>query len=108
MTWYQWLIELGVVSAFITFAFTLILKKIERKEDERHKREEKREQARKKFELLEIQGTLAAMALGEATATALKNGHCNGETEGALKYEKEVKHKIEEFISEQGVDNLSK
>ena len=45
----------------------------------------------------------AAIALGEATATALKNGHANGETEAALEYAKRIKHEQKDFLTEQGI-----
>lgn len=35
---------------------------------------------------------MASIALGEAAATALKNGHANGETEAALEYARKIKH----------------
>lgn len=43
------------------------------------------------------------IALGEATATALKNGHANGETEAALEYAKRIKHEQKDFLTEQGI-----
>lgn len=45
----------------------------------------------------------AAIALGEATATALKNGHANGETEAALQYAQKIKHEQKDFLTEQGI-----
>ena len=48
----------------------------------------------------------AAIALGEATATALKNGHANGETEAALEYAKRIKHEQKDLLTEQGIKAL--
>ena len=67
----------------------------------------KKEAERRELELLQIRGTLAAMSLGEATATALKNGHCNGETERALDYETKVKHEIRDFLARIGVNHTT-
>ena len=39
----------------------------------------------------------------EATATALKNGHANGETEAALQYAQKIKHEQKDFLTEQGI-----
>lgn len=101
------IIAAGVPSIAITTLFTYILHKREKREDEQRKAETQHEESRRKFELLQIQGTLASMALGEATATAIKNGHSNGETEKALQYEQEVKHEIRNFLAEQGVNSVS-
>ena len=61
---------------------------------------------REKNEILIIKSNMAAIALGEATATALKNGHCNGETEAALEYARKVKHEQKDFLIEQGIKAL--
>lgn len=53
--------------------------------------------------MLLVRSVGAAIALGEATATALKNGHANGETEAALEYAKRIKHEQKDFLTEQGI-----
>ena len=79
-----------------------------RAEAERRQKEEQkaRDERRKRFELLQIRATLASMGLSEAAATALKNGHTNGETERALSYERDVKREMREFLEEQGVGSV--
>ena len=67
---------------------------------------EEKEKMREKNEILIIKSTMASIALGEATATALKNGHCNGETEAALEYARKVKHEQKDFLIEQGIKAL--
>lgn len=99
MELWQILVAIGVPSTVVGLIITHFFRKWE-------KRDSEREAARRKMELLQIRGTLSAMALGEATATALKNGHTNGETEKALKYEESVKHEIRDFLAEQGVGNI--
>lgn len=53
--------------------------------------------------MLLVRSVRAAIALGEATATALKNGHANGETEAALQYAQKIKHEQKDFLTEQGI-----
>lgn len=93
------LVAIGVPSTVFGLIITHYFRKWE-------KRDAEREAARRKLELLQIRGTLSAMSLGEATATALKNGHTNGETEKALTYEQEIKHEIRDFLATQGVENV--
>ena len=38
---------------------------------------------------------------------ALKNGHTNGETEAALEYAREVKHKQKDFLTRQAAKTIS-
>lgn len=49
---------------------------------------------------------MASIALGEAAATALKNGHANGETEAALEYARKIKHEQKDFLTEQGIKGI--
>lgn len=96
------LIAMSVPSAITGFCFWLLEQKIKKNQA---KLEEK-EKMREKNEILIIKSNMAAIALGEAAATALKNGHCNGETEAALKYVREVKHEQKDFLIEQGIKAL--
>lgn len=112
-TIWQILLACGIPSALFSAFLTYLIKKQEKREKEQQKREEereeqerKREEQRHKLELLQIEGTLASIALGEATATALKNGHANGETEAALSYAKTKKHEMNDFLREQGVNSV--
>lgn len=110
---WQLLLAFGVPSTIFTTIVTWLIKKQENREQEREKREKareeqerEREERRHKLELLQIEGALASIALGEATATALKNGHANGETEAALSYAKTKKHEMNDFLREQGVNSI--
>ena len=96
------LIAMSVPSAVTGLCFFWIEQKIKKNQA---KLEEK-EKMREKNEILIIKSTMAAIALGEATATALKNGHCNGETEAALEYARKVKHEQKDFLIEQGIKAL--
>ena len=102
MAWYTILLVMGVPTAFTGFCFWLIERRITKNEDRKREREE----ARRKNEVLTIKGINASIALGEACALALKNGHANGETEAALKYAKEVKHEQKDFLQSEGIANL--
>ena len=70
------------------------------------KRLEKRETAQKNKDILVIKAVNASIALGEATAIAIRDQKSNGETLAALEYTKDVKHDLKNFLVEQGVENL--
>ena len=76
------------------------MRKLETKIDEKEK-------ARLERDYLLVKGTLASISLGEAQAKELqKDGKVNGNTSKALEYATDVKHKIEDFYTHQGVENL--
>ena len=96
------LVLISIPSAFTGLCFWLL----ERKISDREKRQEEREKVREQNELLLVKSVGAAIALGEASAIALKNGHTNGETEAALEYARQVKHEQKDFLYEQSVKNI--
>lgn len=96
------LILAAVPSAFTGLCFWILERKIAKKEE----KQEEREEAREKNELLLVRSVGAAIALGEASALALKNGYTNGETEAALEYARQVKHEQKDFLYAQGVKNI--
>ena len=76
------------------------MRKLENKIDEKEK-------LRSERDYLLVKGTLASISLGEAQAKELqKDGKVNGNTSSALEYATDVKHKIEDFYTQRGVDNL--
>lgn len=82
---------------------------LQRKLTKRQKAEEKKEEARRKNETIVIEGVIAAITLGEATAKAVQripDAHCNGDMRDALNYATTVKNKHRDFIREQGIDAL--
>lgn len=93
---------LGIPTAITAFCSWMLQRRITKREEA----QEAREKAREKNEVLIIRGIGAAIALGEATAEALKNGHCNGEMEAALEYARKVKHEQKDFLTEQGIHAL--
>ena len=93
---------LGLPSATTAFCFWLI----KRKMDKNQKQTEAREQAKNEHDTLLIEMCYGSLALGEATAIAVKNKECNGEMSCALDYARNIKHKHRDFINKQGVKTL--
>ena len=82
---------------------------LQRKLTKRQKEEEKKEDARRKNETIVIEGVIAAITLGEATAKAVQripDAHCNGDMHAALEYAAKVKHEQKDFLTEQGIGAL--
>lgn len=96
------IIAMGVPSAITGFFFWLLERKLEKREAER----DEKEAIREKQEFLMVKSIGAAIALGEASAIALKNGHTNGETEAALEYARQVKHEQKDFLTKQGIEAI--
>lgn len=84
----------------------LIVWRIKGRFEERENELLGKEQARQELILLLVQSTRASIALGEATAHAMQRGHTNGDTEAALAYATEVKHKQKDFLARQGIHAL--
>jgi hypothetical protein len=99
------IIAASIPSALTAFLFWLLEKKIEKRENEK----EKRDEARKQLELTLVQSVNAALALSEATAKAVQripDAHCNGDIQVALEYADRVKHDQRDFLQKQGIDNI--
>lgn len=96
------LLALSIPSAFTGLCFWLAEKKIERRE----KLRDKKEAAREENEFLLIKCVGASLALGEATAHAIRDGKCNGEMSAALEYAKTVKHEQKDFMTKQSITNF--
>lgn len=93
---------MGIPSAITGFCFWMLQRHMTKRDEEL----DRREKAREKNEVLLVRSVGAAIALGEAAATALKNGHANGETEAALEYARQVKHEQKDFLTEQGIRSM--
>ena len=99
---------MGIPSAITGLCFWMIQRQLSKRDAELDRRDAARERnevllVRQQQEFYLVQGVNAAIALGEATATALKNGHANGETEAALQYAQKIKHEQKDFLTEQGI-----
>ena len=90
----------SIPSTCLMFFLNWRLRRLEAKIDEKEK-------SRSERDYLLVKGTLASIGLGEAQARELiKDGKVNGNTSTALEYATDVKHKIEDFYTHHGVENL--
>ena len=96
------LLAMSIPSGITGFCFWLL----QRKMDKREKAREEKEKVREQQEFLLVKSIGAAIALGEASDIALKNGHTNGETEAALEYARKVKHEQKDFLTRQGIESI--
>jgi len=92
----------GLPSAVTGLCFWALKKYLDGKD----KKRDEEEKARERNEFLLIKSVGAALALGEATAHAIRDGKCNGEMTAALEYAQKVKHEQKDFLAEQGIRNL--
>lgn len=93
---------MGIPSAITGFCFWMLQRRMTKRDEEL----DRREKAREKNEVLLVRSVGAAIALGEAAATALKNGHANGEVEAAIEYARQVKREQKDFLTEQGIRSM--
>ena len=96
------LVFMGVPSAVTGLCFWLIQRKI----NIRDKKLDAKDAACKQNELLLIKSIGASMALGKATACAIRDGNCNGEIDSALERVGKVEQEQRDFLTEQGVNHL--
>ena len=103
--WWLVLAAIGAPAAVTGFFIRRLERRLERREKERETKEANREQ----LDLLLVQLSTAAIALGEATARAVQkipDAHCNGDMHKALEYATGVKHEQKEFLTKLGVHAL--
>ena len=104
---------LGIPTAVTGFCFWMLEHRIQKREKQKEAEEAKRqkeaaarERAREDLQIITIQGTSAAIALGEATARAVQripDAHCNGDMHAALDYAAKIKHAQKDFLTSQGI-----
>lgn len=114
--WWLILAALGLPSAITGLIIRRMEKRMDSREAERKKgqdaaeaRAEEREEKMEQLELVLIQSTSAAIALGEATARAVQripDAHCNGDMHAALEYAAKVKHNQKNFLTGLGIHAL--
>lgn len=114
--WWLILAALGLPSAVTGFFIRRMEKRLDKREAQRkmdqealEARAEEREKKREQLELVLIQSTSAAIALGEATARAVQripDAHCNGDMHQALEYAAKVKHEQKDFLMGVGIHAL--
>ncbi len=105
---------LGIPTAATGFCFWMLEHRIQKREKQKggrggqtaEKEAAARERAREDLQIITIQGTSAAIALGEATARAVQripDAHCNGDMHAALDYAAKIKHAQKDFLTSQGI-----
>lgn len=101
---------LGIPTAATGFCFWMLEHRIQKREKQKEAKRQKeaaaRERAREDLQIITIQGTSAAIALGEATARAVQripDAHCNGDMHAALDYAAKIKHAQKDFLTSQGI-----
>lgn len=109
-------VAMGVPTAITAFCSWLLQRRIaasdrtrEREEAEKERKADEREHNREKLDVMLLQSTTAAIALGEATARAVQripDAHCNGDMHKALDYAAQVKHQQKDFLTSLGVHAL--
>lgn len=110
MTWtIAWtaLCAAGIPTAIVGVLTWYLKKKIESQEQ----KDEEREQARIKNQMMIIRLTMASLSLGEATAEAVQripDAHCNGDMDSALNYAKQMKAEYRDFEHEQTVKAVNR
>lgn len=113
-----WLIlaALGIPAAVTGFFIRRLEKTLDQRDKqreaaqaERERKAEERERNREKLDVVLLQSTTAAIALGEATAKAVQripDAHCNGDMHAALDYAARVKHEQKDFLTGLGIHAL--
>ena len=97
------LVALGILTA----PTTLMIWRLQRTIIKKEKIRETKEATREEYQVILIHGINASLAIGEATAEAIRDGYCNGNVSSALEYAKRIKHEQNEFIQKQAAKNLN-
>ena len=95
-----------VAAGIPTSVLGFLIWMLERRIEQREKQQEAAEKAREEFETHLYESSLAAIALGEATARAVQripDAHCNGDMHAALDYAADVKHEQRNFVAKRGI-----
>lgn len=98
-------VAMGVPTAITALCSWALQRRIMRRE----KKAEELERNRERLDVMLLQSTTAAIALGEATAKAVQripDAHCNGDMHRALEYAADIKHRQKDFLTSLGVHAL--
>lgn len=96
---------MGIPTAITALCSWALQRRIMRREQ----KAEEVERNREKLDIMLLQSTAAAIALGEATARAVQripDAHCNGDMHKALDYAAAVKHGQKDFLTSLGIHAL--
>ena len=105
---------IGIIASIIpTMAVFLMQRGIRRRDEEREKKAEavrrdrnEKDRVYMKYHSNALKATMAALALGEANAIAIRDQKCNGETAKALAYAEKIKNEQKDFLHEQGIEHI--
>lgn len=103
------LIIAGIPSALFTAALGICVWLVKRWLTKQEKKADEREESRERFDVELVRTSMAAIALGEATAKAVQripDAHCNGDMTKALEYAADIKHSQRDFLTELGIHAL--
>jgi len=103
------LVQAGLPAAVLGVGIWMLERRLGDLLDKRQTAADEREKRHRKYELCQLNMTLASMALAEATARAVEripDAHCNGEMHAALEYAEKVKNEQKEFLRQQAIDSL--
>lgn len=97
----------AAVSAVISgLIITQINRRIEKRHRQREEAERKKEKTLDSYHLLIMQGIVASLSLGEATADAVEKKVYNGKQKQAREYAEKVKHELQDFAYKFSTENL--
>lgn len=91
-----------VTGAIVGLGFWLLRKKIAENEEKRKDHESQQEA----LQMIILDSVNGLMDLTEATARAVKNGHCNGDMTKALEDLQETKKRQQRMLTKAGVHNI--
>lgn len=103
------LLQAGLPAAVLGLGVWYLEKRLGRLLDKRQKAQDERDARHRRYELCQLNMTVASMALAEATARAVEripDAHCNGDMHAALDYAEKVKNEQKEFLRQQAIDSL--
>ena len=91
-----------LATAFVGF----LIWRLEERIKQRDAKEEAERQERIKFETNTLKLLSANTTLCVATATALQNGHTNGETHRALEHAQKAQDELSDYLAQKGVERF--
>lgn len=103
------LLAIGIPSAVFSAALGFCVWLIKRWLTKQENKAEERERNREKLDVELVRSSMAAIALGEATAKAVQripDAHCNGDMSRALDYAAKIKHEQKDFLMGLGIHAL--
>lgn len=101
----EFIVFMGMPTAFTGFLFWWLKRSIDKKEEAR----EKREQNIERFMILMMQNSRATNVLAKATAVAVQripDAKCNGDMTAALKEAERIQNEEKDFVMAHGIEHI--